>query len=105
MTHTMRPLKTSDIFKMSKILKKLDVKTNDIKVDKDTTQTQVGIAIMLKGVENLHQAETEVNEFIASLVGLTAEEFSELPIKDTLSIITQFKEQKGISSFLQLANK
>lgn len=105
MTYTMRPLKTMDIFKMSKILKKLDVKTNEIKTDEGMTQTQVGITVILKALENLHLAETEVNEFLSGLVGLTADEFNELPIEDTFEILTLFKEQKGIVNFLQLAGK
>lgn len=105
MTYKMRTLKTSDIFKMSKILKKLEVKTNDIKLEEGMTTEQVGVTIILKAVENLHMAEDEVNDFISGLVGITAEEFGELPIEDTLSIISQFKEQKGIASFLQLAGR
>lgn len=105
MGYTMRKLETSDIFKMSKILKKLDVKTNEIKLSKETTQTQVGIAIIHKALENLHLAEDEVNEFLSSLVGLSAEEFSKLPIEDTFEILTLFKEQKGIVNFLKLAGK
>ena len=105
MAYTMRTLQTSDIFKMSKILKKLDVKTNDISVGKDTTQEQVGIELIKKALENLHLAEEEVNTFLADLVGLTPEKFSTLPLEDTFEIISLFKEQKGISSFLNLAAK
>lgn len=103
--YTMRPLKTLDVFKMSKILKKLDVKTSEIKFGDDATQVQVGIALIQKAIENLHLAEVEVNEFISGLVGLTAEEFSELPIEDTFEILTLFREQKGIANFLKLAGK
>lgn len=105
MAYNMRPLKTTDVFRMSKILKKLDVKTNEIEITKEMTEIQVGISIILKGLENLYLAEKEVSDFLADLVGITTEQFSELPIEDTLQIITLFKDQKGIASFLKSAGK
>jgi archaellum biogenesis ATPase FlaH len=102
MSYTMRPLKTSDIFKMSKILKKMDIK---FEVDEKITQTQLGVQFIQRILENVHQAENEVNSFLAELVGLTTEEFMELPIEDTLEIISLFKEQKGLANFLKLAGK
>jgi hypothetical protein len=120
MSYTMRPLKTSDVYQMSKILKKLNIKTNEllknidikkIKISKDTTEIgkmamlQAGIELIQKVLENLHLAENEVNEFLAGLVGITGKEFGELPIEDTLEIITLFKEQKGLANFLKLAGK
>ena len=102
MTYTMRPLKTSDIFKMSKILKKVNIKLD---IDKEVDQTQLGVQMIQKVIENLHLAEDEVNDFLSNLVGIEAKEFSELPIEETLEIISLFKEQKGISNFLKLAGK
>jgi hypothetical protein len=67
--YTMRPLKTMDIFKMSKILKKLNVKLD---VDEKITQKQMGAQIIQRVVENLHLAENEVNAFLAELVGIDA---------------------------------
>lgn len=102
MAYTMRPLKTSDIFQMSKIMKKLNIK---FEVEGNISQTQLGVQMVQKVVENLHLAENEVNGFLADLVGLKAEEFNELPIEDTLEIISLFKEQKGLANFLKLAGK
>ena len=104
MSYTMRQLQTSDIFKMSKILKKLDVKTNDINLQ-GATQEQVGIELIKKALENLYLAEEEVNALLADLVGLTPAKFSTLPLEDTFEIISLFKEQKGIAGFLKLAAK
>lgn len=102
MAYTMRPLKTSDIFKMSKILKKLNVKLD---VGEKTTQQQMGVQMIQKVVENLHLAEQEVNAFLAELVGLEEKVFADLPIEDTIQIIGLFKEQKGLASFLSVAGK
>lgn len=98
----MRKLKTSDIFKMSKILKKMNIR---FEIEEGITPSQMGIQMIQRIIENLHLAEDEVNEFLGSLVGLDAKKFSELPIEDTLQIITLFKGQKGIANFLKLAGK
>lgn len=105
MSYTMRPLKTPDIFKMSKILKAMKLRASDINIKEGMTQTEAGIAIILAGLENLHLAEKEISEFMGSLVGLSEEEFNELPIEETLKIIAMFKEQKGIINFLESAGK
>lgn len=108
--YEMRPLQTSDIYIMSKILKKLDVNINldltKIK-GKKMTQEEAGKELMVGVIktvlENLSQAESEVNTFLSSLVGMKAAEFNKLPIEDTFEIIALFKNQKGLKSFLKLA--
>lgn len=118
--YTMRPLNMSDAFKMSRILKKLDIKTaevlKNIDVKKITSKAKKGNALEEVGLqavaelaqkvaENLYLAENEVNEFMASLVGIKAEDFAKLPLEDGIKIFSLFKEQKGIGSFLQAAVK
>jgi len=108
--YEMRPLKTKDIYTMSKILKKLDVKiTLDLNKFKGKSQEQAGqlffIELIKNALENLHFAQNEVNTFLAELVGIEANQFDELSIEDTVEIINQFKSQKGLATFLQLAGK
>lgn len=98
----MRPLMTADIFKMSKILKKMDLK---LKFENKASQEEVGVMLIQKILENLYLAEEEVNSLLAGLLGITTEEFSELPIQDTIEVFNQFKDQKGIINFLKLAGK
>jgi hypothetical protein len=98
----LRGLKTSDIFKMSKILKKMGLK---IDADKEKTQVQLGAEVILSIFENIHLAENEVNEFLADLCGMKTEEFSELPIEKTMEIIKEFKQIQGVLNFLKLANQ
>lgn len=100
--YEVRQLKTSDVFKMSKILKKINL---NISVEKGMTQEQVGFAILNQVVSNLHLAEKEVSEFLGDMVGISGKEFEELPIDQSLDIINQFKNLDGIESFLKLANK
>lgn len=98
----MRPLKTTDIFKMSKILKKLNIKLD---VSEKITQQEMGVQMIQRVIENLHLAEDEVNGFLAELVSVEPKEFADLPIEDALKIISLFKEQKGLASFLSAATK
>lgn len=98
----LRELKTKDIFKMSKILKKMNLKIN---ADDGKTQKQVGAEFILSVFENLHLADVEINEFLADMANLTVKEFEELPFTKMMEIIKEFKTIAGLSSFLQEANQ
>lgn len=98
----MRKLKTGDIYKMSRILKKMDIK---LTVEEGVSQTQMGIQMVQRILENLHQAEKEVNEFLAELIGITSEEFNELSLGEVADVFNQFKNQEDIGAFLKLAAK
>lgn len=98
----MRSLKTSDFFHMSKILRKMKLK---FEAPEDMSQQEMGIMMVQKVLENLDQAQNEINTFLADLVGITAKEFNDLPITDTIKIFGLFKEQEGLADFLKQAMK
>lgn len=102
--YTMRTLKTKDIFKMSKILKKIDVDFSSIETEGKSAET-AGMEMVKVVVENMYQAEDEVNEFLGNLVGLTGEEVSELDLEDGIEIVKQFKNIKGLDFFFKSATK
>jgi hypothetical protein len=97
----LRNLKTSDIFKMSKILKIMDIK---IDVE-NKTQQQLGAEVILNIFENIHLAEDEVSEFIAEIAGITVEQFKDLDIDKTLEIFNEFKQMPGIVNFFRSASR
>ena len=97
----MRELKTADIFRMSKILKKMNIKLNA----EGKTAEKLGGELILQLGENLHLVENEVNEFMGSLVGCTAIEFSELPIAKTFEYFEEFKKLPGIADFFKSAGR
>lgn len=101
-TYELRNLKTSDIFKMSKVLKKMDI---NIEIKEGMSQNQVGFEIINEIFSNLHLAEKEVAEFMGDLIGISGKEFEELPIDVTMEVMAQFKDLDGVESFLKLANK
>jgi hypothetical protein len=110
----LRNLKTADIFKMSKILKKMGLKVDTTfkeidstgkEITKDKSQQQVGAELILSVFENIHMAELEVNEFLADLAGMKAAEFAELPIEQTMEIMAEFKQIPGLASFFKTAGR
>lgn len=99
--YTMRKLKASDIFAMSKILKKMDIKKH-LKREEGQTNEEYGQNMFMTLLENIGEAEAEFNKFFGSLVNISEEEFGDLDIEGIFEIFEQFKEQDGISRFLQL---
>lgn len=100
----LRKLKTSDIFKVSKIIKKMGIK-KELNLAEKKTQVETGAELIITIFENLHLAEDEVNMFLADLSGMTKEEFENLEIEKVIEIINEFKNTSGIASFLKSANQ
>lgn len=98
----MRKLKTGDIYKMSRIFKKMNIR---LEVDSKTNQVQMGAQLIQRILENLHLAEKEVNGFLSELIGIDPEEFNELSLTEVMEVFNQFKNQEDIGAFLKLAGK
>lgn len=102
----MRQLTTNDVFKMSRILKRLNLSVNEIQVaDGENSDQQLFISLAVKIAENIHMAQSETNDFLGSLCGMTAEEFGELPLIESIEKIKEFKNLDGISSFFKFAGQ
>lgn len=99
----MRDLTMQDVYSMSKILKKMNLKQDVVLEGK--TQEQAGFELIVTVFENLHLAEKEVNGFIASLVGITADEYSQLPFEEGMKYLEEFKNKPGIVNFFKSAGK
>ena len=96
----MRQLQTNDIFSMSRILKKLDLKFEDSETDEELV-----LDLIKKVAENAYMAQTEINNFLGELSGMTGEEFGKLPIKESIAIIKEFKQLDGINDFFKSAGQ
>ncbi|MCR8635746.1 hypothetical protein [Paenibacillus radicis (ex Xue et al. 2023)] len=104
-----RPLKTMDLFPMSRILKKMDLKDSlkhiaTLKRD-EASQKKLGFEILMTALENIHLAEAEVIAFLADLTGMKPDKLKELELSEFMKVIDQFKGQKSFASFLQQAAK
>jgi hypothetical protein len=97
----MRELIFSDVFKLSRILKKINIK-NEIDV-KDKTQEEVGVAMFLALGENLYLAEKEINDFMGDLFGMSGEDFGKQNPTAVMKCFDEFRNTKGVAGFFKLA--
>ena len=101
MDYKMRELRTKDIFVVSRLLKKMDLNLDF----KGKDQEQLGGELLMSLFENLHMAEQETSEFFGGLVGITAEDFLNLPIDEAIGIIKLLMSQPGIADFFKRAGQ
>lgn len=99
----MRKLKFNDVYKMSKILKKIKI-SEEVRLE-GKTQTEAGVELVMGILENLDKAQNEVNDFLGELTGMSGEEFGNLPPEEFLKHIEDFKNQPGIGDFFSAAGR
>lgn len=99
----MRALKFNDVYKMSRILKKIKV-SEEINLE-GKTQTEVGVELVMGIFENADKAQKEINEFFGDLTEMSGEEFGELPPEEFMKHIEDFKNQPGVKDFFNAAGK
>jgi hypothetical protein len=115
---TVRKLGFGDVFPMSKILKKINLKIdaseiankiNPEDLKKPDALERVGLLAILpiihQALENIHLAESEVNDFLGSLVGMSGKDFSQLSLEEGIFVIGQLARQKQVASFLKSAGR
>lgn len=109
-----RKLKTRDIFKLSKIVKKIGLgeviknKKDQFKQDqkniseeqKNIQNENFGIELIMYVVENIYLAENELIELIAELGNCKIEEVEELSIKEIKDIVIKIVKTEDFKSFL-----
>lgn len=96
----MRQLITNDVFKMSRILKKLE-----LDFEQTDTDEELVLDLIKKVAENAYMAQNEINAFLGELSGMTGEEFGNLPIKESIAIIKEVRQLEGIMDFFKLAGQ
>lgn len=117
----LRKLNGNDIFKMSKIIKKINVnidfnemtkliesnvKENETEESNSTEKVQImaGISIVKNILENLYLAQDEVNDFLGGLVGISGAEFGNKDIDEVAEVIVKFKDMvKGTRFFTHVS--
>lgn len=115
----LRKLQLKDIFPMSRIIKKIGIKEimkqaaaalenkkpEASEQSTEAKQMQAGMEMLAVVLENIHLAEKEVTDFLASLAGMEPEAFASLDIEQLGSVFEQFKELPGLPSFLKQASQ
>ncbi|UZW12557.1 hypothetical protein OSC52_11895 [Clostridium pasteurianum] len=111
----MRKLKTSDLFSLSRILKKMDIKDEIKSLAKDITslseeekikisqELQVNLSILF--IENIGNAESDVYKLFASLTDKTAKEIEDMDLDKFFKLIQELFNQEGFENFLSRALK
>lgn len=98
----MRELGFADVFTVSRILKKMNIRAE---FQTAMSAQQVGIVLMQQVLESLGDAEKEVTAFLADLKGLKEAEIKKLSLDETFDLIEEFKELPQLKSFFARVSK
>lgn len=96
----MRRLNTMDLFTISKIYSKMDIK---LEVDAKTTQMELGAQLINKFIGGIHKAQREVITFLADLKGVEPGDIEKLELKEFMAIINELMQQEGAKDFFTQA--
>ena len=89
-------MNTQSLIKLSAIVDKMGIAKALVSIDKATNE-EVGKEIISLILSNLHKAEDEVYEFIASYKGITIEEAK---LVNIVSLLKELTSAEGIKDFL-----
>lgn len=92
----MRALGWKDVFTVSRILKKMQVR---FEYQEGMTMEQMGTRFFQAFIENVGDAEKEVTAFFADLKGVKPSVIEKYTMKETMDVMKEFKEQPDLQSF------
>lgn len=111
----MRKLKTSDLFSISRILKKMNIKdeikglakdiTGATPEEKEKAQQSMEIDLAMLFVENIGSAEKEIYKFFADLTGKSTTDIENMDLNNFINLVKELFNQEGFASFLSTASK
>lgn len=111
----MRNLKTSDLFKLSRIIKKMNIKneikglakdiTGDTSEGKKKAEQNLQIDLAMLFAENVGAAEKEIYKFFADLTGKSSTKIENMDLKDFMNLVQELFNEEDIGSFLSTASK
>ena len=103
-------LKTQDMFKLLKVVKKTGMfnnikdlfKTVGGKSEKELEeiQTKVGMDIVVGIISNLDLAEKEIYDLVASITGKKAKDIAEQDPMETMEVLQKIINDDSVKSFL-----
>jgi hypothetical protein len=104
----MRELKLKDIYRLSAIIDKMQVKTDLNKLMDDAkkqpdAQAYIGGQMIMILVSRLHMAQKEVSSFLADLTDKTVEELENLSIKEVSDLFKELFSKNDMSGFFNSA--
>ena len=93
----MRKLETDDMFLLSEIADKMDIKL-DVK---GKTQEEAGTELILFLVKKAYKAKDEIKQLVATLTEKTPEEVSRMSPKQLVTSIKEILKQDGVLDFFK----
>ena len=102
----MRKLKSTDIFKFSKLVKKSKLKESVISVNmEEKGEMQMGMYLIFSVLEGLAEegAEQEFYNFLAEPFELKSKEVEELDLSELMNYLEQLAKENNLTSFFKLA--
>lgn len=111
----MRNLKTSDLFTLSRIIKKMNIK-EDIKLlakditglsneEKKKAEQSMQIDLTMLFAENIGSAEAEVYKLFADLTDQTVKDIKDMDLDKFIELIQEIFKQGNLGNFLSTALK
>ncbi|MFL0361804.1 hypothetical protein ACH0BF_02145 [Pseudobacillus sp. 179-B 2D1 NHS] len=97
-----RGLTYKDIFPMSKIISKLNIK---LKFEKGLSQEEIGFELASRVLSGLHLAEKEITDFLSSLLQVKPKELERLGFEVLFEVFSQLSKSEEFDRFLKLASK
>lgn len=111
----MRKLKTSDLFTLTKIVKKMNLKkeikglvkdvTGMTEEEKKTAQQELYADLALLFIENIGNAEQEIYKFLGDLSNKKPKEIADQSPIDTINQIKGLFSEENFGDFLSFALK
>lgn len=105
----MRSLKFSDVFAVIRIIKKAglsrQIRSIFADMDEETSEKELGAKFIFMCIENLGEAQEEITDFLASLNGVSKEEFEKLSLEEIVELLNDFFKQPGLKGFLLSVSK
>ena len=96
----MRKLETDDMFLLSEIADKMDIKIDAA----GKSQEEIGADLMLFLVKKSHKAKDEIKQLVATLTEKTAEEVGKMSPKQLVTSIKEILKQDGVLDFFKSAD-
>jgi len=93
----MRELEGNDMFLLSEIADKMDIKL-DVK---GKSQEEIGVDLMLFLVKKSHKAKDEIKQLVATLTEKTSEEVGKMSPKQLITSVKEILKQDGVLDFFK----
>lgn len=114
----MRGLQTKDLGLFSKIISKLEIKSEakklfltidptgksdeEIETEKKEAENKLAFDVGMLLIENYWKAEKDIHRLLANLTGKTIKEVEKLPLNELIELLQELAKDESFKSFFNL---